>query len=100
MGVHETVGRNQKQVLLTLHHSNEAVLDAMKTFVPRTEPLWRIVREFPYADRLPTARESVEQWFGFFTDVLHEEREFLLNVVGMLPDHRVTPVVKSTPKAA
>lgn len=101
MSVYETVERNQKQALLALHHGNEAVLDVMKPFMSRTGPVVRLVRDFPYVDRLPTFREGVDQWFGLFGGVLKEEREFLLHVVEMLPDHVVShPVVKQAPKAA
>lgn len=101
MSVRELVGRNQKQALLTLHHGNEAVLDLMKPFAGLTRPVWRMARDLPYADRLPTAHEAVEQWFGFFEDVLREEREFVLRVVGMVPERRTAaPTVKPAPKAA
>ncbi|HET6966449.1 MAG TPA: hypothetical protein VFH58_16875 [Acidimicrobiales bacterium] len=101
MSVYETVGRNQKQALLALHHGNEAVLDVMKPFMTRTEPVRKVLRELPYVDTLPTARETAEQWFGFVEDVLKEEHAFVLHVIDMLPDHREkTSVVKATPKAA
>lgn len=101
MSVYEAVERNQKQALVALHHGNEAMLDVMKPFMSRTGAAVRLVRDFPYVDRLPAAREGVEQWFGFFGDVLKEEREFLLHVVDMLPDHVTTHrVVKQAPKAA
>lgn len=101
MSVYETIGRNQKQALLALHHGNEAVLDVLKPFMGRTEPFLRVVRDLPYVHRLPKARESVDQWFGFFEDLLKEERDFSTHFVGMLPDHHMTPTaVKSTPKAA
>lgn len=100
MSVYETVGRNQKQTLLALHHGNEAVLDVMKPFMARTEPLWNVLRELPYVHTLPTARETVDQWFGFAGDVLKEEQEFVLHAIDLLPRRRSTPVVKATPKAA
>jgi hypothetical protein len=101
MSVYETVGRNQKQALLALHHGGEAVLDVVKPFMSRTEWFWKMMRELPYADHLPTARESVEQWFGFFDGTLKEGREFAFHLVDMLPAHRAThAAVKSTTKAA
>lgn len=101
MTIHETVGRNQKQAMLALHHVNEAVLDVVKPLMSRTEPYIRITRELPYVDRLPTAKESLEQWFGFFEDVLREERTFLNHVVDLLPQRGPTShVVKTAPKAA
>ena len=101
MSVYETVGRNQKQALLALHHGGEAILDVAKPFMSRTEWFWNMLREVPYVGHFPTARESVEQWFGFFDDTLKEGREFAFHVVDMLPAHKATPpVVKSTAKAA
>jgi hypothetical protein len=100
MSVDESVDR-KKHALQVLHHTNEVVLDLVKPFMSRTEFLWKMMREVPYVDRLPAARESVDEWFGFFDDTLKEEREFLLHVVDMLPVHKATPpAVKSTAKAA
>jgi hypothetical protein len=101
MSVYEAIGRNQKQALLALHHGNEAVLDVMKPFMSQTETVVRIVRDLPVADRLPTLKESVDQWFGFFDDLLKEEHHLATHLVDMLPDHQTTPAaVKATPKAA
>ncbi len=101
MSVYETVDRNQKQALLALHHGTEAVLDVMKPFMTRAEPMWKALRELPYVDTLPTARETVDQWFGFVEDVLKEEHTFVLHVIDLLPEYKEkAPVVKATPKAA
>jgi hypothetical protein len=100
VSVYEDVGRNQTAVLSAWHHSNEAVLDLMKPFFTMESfPLARMER--PLIDRLPTPKETVEQWFGFFDLVLKEEKEFLLALVGLLPERTVKPpVVKPTAKAA
>lgn len=102
MTVHEVVGRNQKQALSALHHTHEAVLDLAKPVFDLTEPLWKLGRDLPVVDRLPTAREMIEQWYGFFGDVLKEERQFFLSMEELIPERPVrAPVVKpSTPKAA
>jgi hypothetical protein len=101
MALYETVGTNQKQALLALRHGNEAVLDAMKPFVDRFGPVRRALRTLRFADRLPTPKESIEQWFGFAEEVLKEERAFALHVAELLSEHEVKPpVVKTTPKAA
>src|SRR5579875_938334 len=98
MRVTDTVDREQKQMLLALHHSQEAVLDVLDLFRDRIR---RMTGELPYVDRRPTVREVVEQWFGFAEDVLKEEREFVLHVLDRLPERTVTPpVVKETRKAA
>jgi hypothetical protein len=93
MRVYETVGRNQTAILSALHHRHEAFLDVMK-------PVFATA-ELPMVDRLPTPKETVEQWFGFFDGVLKEEKEFLLGVVDLLPERMVKPTaVKPTAKAA
>jgi hypothetical protein len=101
MKVDETIGRNQAAALSVLHHSNEAVLDVMKPLFATSESLRKVATELPVVDRLPTLREAVEQWFGFFDGVLKEEKEFLLGVIGLLPERMVTPpLVKPAAKAA
>ncbi len=101
MSVYDRVGRNQKAALSALHHSQEAVLDVMKPIVTIYEPLLKMTAELPVVEGLPTPKETVDQWFGFFDDVLKEEKQFLLGVIDLLPTRRVTPpAVKSTPKAA
>jgi hypothetical protein len=99
MSVYETVGRNQTAALSALHHGNEAVLDLMKPFFTTSE-FPRARMELPVIE-LPTPKEIVEQWFGFLDGVLKEEKDFLLGVVGLLPERTVKPpVVKPTAKAA
>ncbi len=102
MTVYETVSRNQKQALSALHHTHEAVLDVAKPVFGMTEPLWRLGRDLPVVDRLPTAKETIEQWYRFFDDVLKEEKEFFLSMEELIPGRKVErPVVKSTtPKVA
>lgn len=102
MTVHEIVGRNQRDAVAALHHTYEAVIDLAKPVFGATGPLWKMGRELPMVDRLPTVKESIEQWYGFFEDVLREQKEFLLKLEELLPERQVRPpVVKSsTPKAA
>ncbi len=101
MRVYETVDRNQKAALSALHHSNEAVLDVVKPFFAMSEPYLKATTELPIYDRLPTPTETVAQWFGFFDEVLKQEKEFLLGVVGLLPERTVKPsAVKPAAKAA
>ena len=94
MTVHEIVGRNEKQMVKVLHHGHEAVLDVLEPLLGRVEPYLRPMTQLPYVDRLPTPRETVEQTFGFVDDLLKEEHEFFLRVVGLLPDHKRTPPVE------
>src|SRR3974390_31293 len=100
MTVYETIGRNQTAALSALHHSNEALLDVMKAFLTRSSfPM--VMRERRHGDGLPAPKETIEQWFGFFDGVLKEEKEFLLSVVGLLPEYTEKPsVVKTSAKAA
>ena len=101
MNLHDRVARNQKQALLRLHRRHEVVLDLLKPVLGRTGRVARVTRDLPYVDQLPTPRESVDQWFDFFGQVLKEERQFVTHVVDLLPTRKVEhPVVKRTPKAA
>ena len=101
MTIHENVARNQNQALSALHHTHEAVLDIASPVLRATEPLWRLGRELPMADRLPSAREVIEQWYGFFDGVLREEKEFLLSMEQLVPGRPMRPpAVKATPAKA
>jgi hypothetical protein len=101
MSLYETVGRNQNAVLSALHHGNEALLDLMKPYFTVSESLLNFTAELPIVDRLPTPKETVEQWFGFWDGLLKEEKEFLLGIAVLFPDRMTKPpVVKPTAKAA
>ena len=101
MNVYEIVDRNQKAIVAAMHHRNEAVLDVVKPFFTMSERFLNATTELPYVGRLPTPEETVAQWFGFWGDVLKEERELLLGVVRVLPERAVEPpAVKPTAKAA
>ncbi len=102
MTVNETISRNQRDAVAALHHSYEAAVDLARPVFSATEPLWKLGRDLPMVDRLPTVRESIEQWYGFFEDVLKEQKVFLLRLEELMPGRPArTPVVKSTtPKAA
>jgi hypothetical protein len=88
-------------VLSALHSINEAVLHLMKPVFARVESLPRLTVEpgIVDRDRWPAPKESVERWFGFFDGVLKEEKEFLVSVVGLLPDHKVKRPVAARPPA-
>jgi hypothetical protein len=99
--MYETVGRNQNAVLSALHHGNEALLDMMKPYFTLSGSFLKITTKLPIVDRLPTPKETVEQWFGFLDGLLKEEKEFLLGIADLLPDRTVKPpVVTPTAKAA
>ncbi len=101
MKVYEIVDQNQKAAVLALHHRNEAVLDAVKPFFTMSERLLNATAELPYVGPLPTPKEAVAQWFGFFGEILREERELLLGGVSLLSEPAVeSPAVKPAAKAA
>jgi hypothetical protein len=101
MSVYERVGRNQKVALSALHHGHETVLELMKPIVTMYEPLLKMTAELPRVEGLPTPVQTVDQWFGFFDDLLKEEKQFFLEVIDLLPTRVVAaPAVKATPKAA
>jgi hypothetical protein len=101
MNVFEMVDGNQKAAVSALHHRNEAVLDIVKPLFSMSERFLDATAELPYVGPLPTPKETVAQWFGFFGEILKEERELLLGVVRLLPEHTVeSPVAKPAAKAA
>jgi hypothetical protein len=101
MNLYEIVDRNQKAAVSVLHDRNNAVLDAVKPFFTTSEQFLSAMAELPFVGRLPTPKEAVTQWFGFFDEMLKEEREFFLGVASLLPEHTVEPpVAKPAAKAA
>jgi hypothetical protein len=101
MDVYEIVDRNQKAVASALHHRNEAILDLVKPYFTMSGRFLDATAELPWVGRLPTPKETVTQWFGFFEEILKEDRELLLGVVSLLPDRKVEfPASKPAAKAA
>ena len=94
MSVHETA-------LSAVHHTNELVLDVVKPLFAMSEPYLKATTELPMFNRLPSPKQTVDQWFGFFDEVLKEEKEFLLGIVTLFPERTVKPsAVKPAAKAA
>ncbi|HUJ64056.1 MAG TPA: hypothetical protein VLX59_00855, partial [Acidimicrobiales bacterium] len=86
---YEIVDRDQKAVVAALHHRNEAVLDLVKPYFAMSERFLDATADLPWVGRLPTPKETVAQWFGFFGEILKEDRELLLGVVSLLPERTV-----------
>jgi hypothetical protein len=86
MSVYETIGRNQTAVLSALHHRNEVILDLVKPLLATSDSFRSLTAELPVVDWLPTPKQTVEQWLGFWDGVLKEEKEFLLRVIDLLPE--------------
>jgi hypothetical protein len=101
MKVYEIVDRNQKAAVSALHHRNQAVLDVVKPFFTTSERFLNATAELPFVGRVPTPKETIARWFGFYGEILEEEREFLLGVVTLLSEGTVEPpVAKPAAKAA
>jgi len=101
MDMYEIVDRNEKAAVSALRHRNEAVLDLVKPYFTMSERFLDAKTELPLVGRLPTPKETVAQWFGFFGEILKEDRELLLGVVKLLPENTVeVPASKPAAKAA
>jgi len=101
MDVYEIVDGNQKAAVSALHHRNEAVLDMVRPLFTMSERFLNATAELPLVGPLPTPKETVAQWFGFFGEILREERELVLGVVSLLPEPTVAPpMAKAAAKAA
>jgi hypothetical protein len=101
MNVYEIVDRNQKAAVSALHHRNEAVLELVRPYLTMSERFLDATADLPLVGKLPTPKETVAQWFGFFEEILKEDRELLLGVVSLLPDRTVgLPTSKPAAKAA
>lgn len=84
MTVNSITATAQEQALTAVRTAQEAVVTALKPFAALSEPLFDNVR-VPFADRLPTPSESVEQWYGFAADALAVQKDFSLSLIGLLP---------------
>jgi hypothetical protein len=101
MKVYEIVDRNQKAAVSALHHRNEAVLDVVKPYFTMSGRFFDGTLELPFVGQLPTPKEIVVQWFGFFDEILKEEREFFVGIMSLVPRRAVQPSpAKPAAKAA
>jgi hypothetical protein len=84
MSVNSITATAQEQTLSAIRTAQEAVVTALKPVVALSEPLFDNAR-VPFADRLPSPTEAVEQWYGFAADALASQKEFSLSLIGLLP---------------
>lgn len=73
----------QNEVLNTVRKSQEAVIDAIKTWVETVQSITPKVPvvEIPYADKLPKPEEVVASAYDFAEQLLASQRKFAEEVV-------------------
>ncbi len=75
----------QEQALSVLRTAQDAMLTALKPFAALTQPLFDNTR-VPFADRLPSPSDAVEQWYDFAGAALAAQKEFSLSLADLLPN--------------
>jgi hypothetical protein len=85
MSVSSIAATAQEQALSAIRTAQEAVVTALKPFAALSEPIFDNAR-VPFADRLPSATQAVEQWYDFAADALAAQKEFSLSLIGLLPN--------------
>jgi len=73
----------QSEVLSTVRKSQEAVIDAIKTWVETVQSITPKVPavEIPYADKLPKPEEVVASAYDFAEQLLASQRRFAEDVL-------------------
>ena len=73
----------QNEVLTTVRKSQEAVIDAIKTWVETVQSITPKVPavEIPYADKLPKPEEVVASAYDFAEQLLASQRRFAEEVL-------------------
>ena len=73
----------QNEVLNTVRKSQEAVIDAIKTWVETVQSITPKVPavEIPYADKLPKPEEVVASAYDFAEQLLASQRRFAEEVI-------------------
>jgi hypothetical protein len=84
MTVSSMTSTAQEQALSAIRTAQEAVVTALKPVAALSEP-WLDNARVPFADRLPSPAQAVEQWYGFAADALAVQKEFSLSLIGLLP---------------
>lgn len=81
----ETTSSVQNQVLDALKSGEDAVLSAIQQVAgavePVLEPVADRVRQAPFAEQIPPAKDVVDQWFSFAEKVLANQKQFALKLV-------------------
>ena len=76
-----TLSDAQDQTLKVVRQSQQAVVDAVRTWAEAVESAIPELPALPYGDRLPTPSEVVETSFGFAEQLLAAQREFAQNIL-------------------
>src|SRR6516165_4653128 len=84
MSVSSITATAQEQALSAIRTAQEAVVTALKPVAALSEP-WLDNARVPFADRLPSPTEAVEQWYDFAADALAVQKDFSLSLIGLLP---------------
>lgn len=70
----------QEQTLKVVRQSQQAVVDAVRTWAEAVESAIPELPALPYGDRIPTP-EMVERSFGFAEELLKAQHEFAQNLL-------------------
>ena len=76
-----TLSDVQEQTLKVVRQSQQAVVDAVRTWAEAVETAIPELPALPYSDQLPTAREVVDTSFGFAEQILAAQHEFAQNIL-------------------
>lgn len=73
----------QEEVLKTIRESQEAVIDAIKTWVDTVQsiPTGTVSVQMPFVDKPPTAEDAVASAYDFADQVLKSQRQFAEEVM-------------------
>lgn len=80
----EHVASAQEQALKTIRESQQAVVEAVRTWadaVEKTVPAVPAVPALPFAEELPSPKEIVQTSFEFAEQLLKAQREFAENIL-------------------
>lgn len=81
----------QEQTLKVVRQSQQAVVDAVRTWAKAVESAIPELPAVPYGDRIPTPTEVVERSFSFAEELLKAQHEFAQNLLSA-----ASPVLEKT----
>ena len=98
--VNEFVQTAQEQTLKSIRESQQAVVEAVKTWASSVEGSVPEIPTNPYLDELPTPKEIVQTNFAFAEQLLKAQRDFAESVIAAASPVFTGPSKKKTAVAA
>ena len=77
----QTASTAQEQTLKSIRETQQAVVEAVRTWADAVEKTVPAVPSLPYAEELPSPKEIVHTSFDFAEQLLKAQREFAENVL-------------------